>query len=110
VKDTANGFVTVGLHEKTLGDVYNIGSGREISIGELVQKIIDLLGRHVEIVQDEQRVRPEKSEVERLLCNADKAKALTGWKPQYTLEDGLKETIEWMENNMQYYKPDIYNV
>jgi len=110
VKDTANGFITVGLHEKTIGDVYNIGSGREISIGELVQKIIDLLGRHVEIVQDEQRVRPEKSEVERLLCNADKAKALTGWEPQYTLEEGLNETIEWMENNMQYYKPDIYNV
>jgi len=110
VKDTANGFITVGLHEKTIGDVYNIGSGREISIGELVQKIIDLLGRHVEIVQDEQRVRPEKSEVERLLCNADKAKALTGWEPKYTLEEGLNETIEWMENNMQYYKPDIYNV
>jgi len=110
VKDTANGFITVGLHEKTIGDVYNIGSGREISIGELAQKIIDLLGRHVEIVQDEQRVRPEKSEVERLLCNADKAKALTGWKPQYTLEEGLKETIEWIQDNMQYYKPDIYNV
>ena len=110
VKDTANGFITVGLHEKTIGDVYNIGSGREISIGELAQKIIDLLGRRVEIVQDEQRVRPEKSEVERLLCNADKAKALTGWEPKYTLEEGLKETIEWMENNMQYYKPDIYNV
>jgi len=110
VKDTANGFITVGLHEKTIGDVYNIGSGREISIGELAQKIIDLLGRHVEIVQDEQRFRPDKSEVERLLCNADKAKALTGWEPKYTLEEGLKETIEWMENNMQYYKPDIYNV
>jgi len=110
VKDTANGFVTVGLHEKTIGDVYNIGSGREISIGELAQKIMDLLGRHVEIVQDEQRVRPDKSEVERLLCNADKAKALTGWEPKYTLEEGLNETIEWMENNMQYYKPDIYNV
>jgi len=110
VKDTANGFITVGMHEKTIGDVYNIGSGREISIGELVQKIIDLLGRHVEIVQDEQRVRPEKSEVERLLCNANKAKALTGWEPKYTLEEGLKETIEWIQNNMQYYKPDIYNV
>jgi len=110
VKDTANGFVTVGLHEKTIGDVYNIGSGREISIGELAQKIMDLLGRNVEIVQDEQRVRPDKSEVERLLCNADKAKALTGWEPKYTLEEGLNETIEWMENNMQYYKPDIYNV
>ncbi len=110
VKDTANGFITVGLHEKTIGDVYNIGSGREISIGELAQKIMDLLGRHVEIVQDEQRFRPDKSEVERLLCNADKAKALTGWEPKYTLEEGLKETIEWIQNNMQYYKPDIYNV
>jgi len=110
VKDIANGFITVGLHEKTIGDVYNIGSGREISIGELAQRIIELLGKPVEIVQDEQRFRPDKSEVERLLCNADKAKSLTGWKPQYTLEDGLKETIEWMENNMQYYKPDIYNV
>ena len=110
VKDTANGFITVGLHEKTIGDVYNIGSGREISIGELAQKIVDLLGRRVEIVQDEQRVRPEKSEVERLLCNADKAKALTEWEPKYTLEEGLKETIEWIQNNMQYYKPDIYNV
>jgi len=110
VKDTANGFITVGLHEKTIGDVYNIGSGREISIGELAQKIVDLLGKHVEIVQDDQRVRPDKSEVERLLCNANKAKALTGWAPKYTLEEGLKETIEWIQNNMQYYKPDIYNV
>jgi len=110
VKDIANGFITVGLHEKTIGDVYNIGSGREISIGELAQKIVDLLGRHVEIVQDEKRVRPDKSEVERLLCNANKAKALTGWAPKYTLEEGLKETIEWIQNNMQYYKPDIYNV
>ncbi|HPT59675.1 MAG TPA: GDP-mannose 4,6-dehydratase, partial [Fervidobacterium sp.] len=110
VKDIANGFITVGLHEKTIGDVYNIGSGREISIGELAQKIVDLLGRHVEIVQDEKRVRPDKSEVERLLCNANKAKALTGWEPKYTLEEGLKETIEWIQNNMQYYKPDIYNV
>lgn len=110
VKDIASGFITVGLHEKTIGDVYNIGSGREISIGELAQKIVDLLGRQVEIVQDEQRVRPDKSEVERLLCNANKAKALTGWEPKYTLEEGLKETIEWIQNNMQYYKPDIYNV
>ncbi len=110
VKDTANGFITVGLHEKTIGNVYNIGSGREISIGALAQKIVDLIGKSVEIVQDEQRVRPEKSEVERLLCNADKAKELTGWEPKYTLENGLKETIEWIQDNMQYYKPDIYNV
>ena len=69
-----------------------------------------MIGKSVEIVQDEQRVRPEKSEVERLLCNADKAKELTGWEPKYTLENGLKETIEWIQDNMQYYKPDIYNV
>jgi len=98
------------LHEKTIGDVYNIGSGREISIGDLAQKIVDLIGKSVEIVQDEQRIRPQKSEVERLLCNADKASKLTGWEPKYTLDEGLKETIEWIKDNMGYYKPDIYNV
>ena len=110
VKDTTNGFITVGLHEKTIGDVYNIGSGREISIGDLAQKIVDLIGKSVEIVQDEQRIRPQKSEVERLLCNADKASKLTGWEPKYTLDEGLKETIQWIKDNMGYYKPDIYNV
>ena len=110
VKDTVNGFITVGLHEKTVGDVYNLGTGREVSIGDLAKKIMDLIGTKVEIITDEKRIRPEKSEVERLLSNPEKAMKLTGWKPQYTLEEGLIETISWIKNNMEYYKVDIYNV
>ena len=110
VKDTANGFITVGMHEKTIGDVYNLGTGKEISIGNLVQKIIKLTVKDVEIVQDEQRLRPSKSEVERLLSNPDKAKKLTGWEPKYTLDEGIKETIEWIKDNLHHFKTDIYNV
>ena len=110
VKDIANGFITVGLHENTIGDVYNLGSGQEISIGDLAQKIIELTGKEVEIIGDTQRIRPEKSEVERLLSNAEKAKKVTGWEPKYTLEEGLKETIDWIKDNLHYYKPEIYNV
>jgi NAD dependent epimerase/dehydratase len=110
VKDTANGFITVGMHEKTIGDVYNLGTGKEISIGDLVQKIIKLTGKEVEVAQDQQRLRPSKSEVERLLSNPDKAKKLTGWEPKYTLDEGLKETIEWIKNNLHHFKTDIYNV
>jgi len=110
VKDIANGFITVGLHENTIGDVYNLGSGQEISIGDLAQKIIELTGKEVEIIEDAQRIRPEKSEVERLLSNAEKARKVTGWKPKYTLEEGLKETIDWIKDNLHNYKPEIYNV
>jgi len=110
VKDIANGFITVGLHENTVGDVYNLGTGQEISIGDLAEKIIELTEKEVEIIEDTQRVRPEKSEVERLLSNAEKAKKTAGWKPKYTLEEGLKETTDWIKNNLHYYKADIYNV
>lgn len=110
VKDTVNGFITVGLHEKTIGDVYNLGTGREISIGDLAKKIMKLIGKEVEIITDKERIRPEKSEVERLLSNPEKAMKLTGWKPQYTLEEGLIETINWIKDNLEYFKVDIYNV
>ncbi|WP_077289215.1 MULTISPECIES: NAD-dependent 4,6-dehydratase LegB [unclassified Thermosipho (in: thermotogales)] len=110
VKDTVNGFITVGLHEKTIGDVFNLGTGKEISIGDLAKKIMKLLGKEVEIVTDKQRIRPEKSEVERLLSNPEKARKLIGWSAQYTLEEGLKETIEWIKENIEYFKVDIYNV
>ena len=110
VKDIANGFITVGLHEKTIGDAYNLGTGEEISIGNLAQKIIELIGKDVEIIEDTQRVRPEKSEVERLLSNPEKAKKIAGWEPKYSLEEGLRETIEWIQENLQYYKTDIYNI
>jgi len=110
VKDTANGFIEVGLHEKTLGDVFNLGTGKEISIGDLVQKIIELTGKDVKIVQDEERMRPSKSEVERLLSNSGKALNVANWKSQYSLEEGLKGTIEWIRKNPEKFKADIYNV
>ena len=110
VKDIVNGFITVGLHENTIGNVYNLGTGQEISIGDLAEKIIELTGKKVEIIEDTQRIRPEKSEVERLLSNAEKAKKTTGWEPKYTLEEGLKETIDWIQDNLHHYKPEIYNI
>jgi len=110
VKDIVNGFITVGLHENTIGNVYNLGTGQEISIGDLAEKIIELTEKEVEIIEDTQRIRPEKSEVERLLSNAEKAKKTTGWKPKYMLEEGLKETIDWIQDNLHHYKPEIYNV
>ena len=110
VKDIVNGFITVGLHENTIGNVYNLGTGQEISIGDLAEKIIELTEKEVEIIEDTQRIRPEKSEVERLLSNAEKAKKTTGWKPKYTLEEGLKDTIDWIQDNLHHYKPEIYNV
>jgi len=110
VKDIVNGFITVGLHENTIGNVYNLGTGQEISIGDLAEKIIELTEKEVEIIEDTQRIRPEKSEVERLLSNAEKAKKTTGWEPKYMLEEGLKETIDWIQDNLHHYKPEIYNV
>ncbi len=110
VKDTVNGFIAVGLHEKTIGDIYNLGTGKEVSIRDLAKKIIKLTGKDIEIITDKQRVRPKKSEVERLISNPEKAMSLTGWKTKYTLEEGLKETINWVKENLQYFKVDIYNV
>jgi len=110
VLDTVNGFIQLAQAEQALGQVVNIGSGREIAIGELVNLIASLMQTEVVVVQDSQRVRPEKSEVERLLCNAAKIRSLTSWQPEYTLEQGLAKTIEWFEKNMAYYKPEVYNV
>ena len=110
VLNTVEGFWHVGLHDNSVGEVINLGSGREISIGDLAKLIADLVGEKIEIEIDQQRIRPEKSEVERLLCNSTKARELTGWKPRYSLEEGLKATISWLKEHMRYYKPDIYNV
>jgi len=110
VKDTANGFYEIAKAEGLFGEITNIGMSEEITIGNLVQLIADLIGTNVEIISDEQRIRPDKSEVERLYCNNSKIKENTNWNSNYTLETGLKETIEWIRNNMSYFKPNIYNV
>lgn len=110
VKDTVDGFIKIAECDELVGQVVNIGSGQEISIGELVYLISKLMNVDIKIVQEDQRIRPEKSEVERLLCDNTKIKQYTGWKPQYTLEEGLRETIEWLKNNIDIYKPEVYNV
>lgn len=110
VKDTAEAFIKVAESYKTIGEVINAGSNYEISIGDTVKKIINIIGADANIISDEERMRPEKSEVNRLWADNTKIKELTDWSPKYTLDEGLKETIEWIKNNMQYFKTDIYNV
>ncbi len=110
VKDTARAFFCIAEADESTGQVINVGSNFEISIGDLADKIIALSGQKVTIECDEDRIRPEKSEVNRLWCNNRKAEDIIGWKPLYTLDKGLKETIEWIGKNLNYYKADIYNV
>ena len=110
VKDTAAGFIAIAESDRTIGQEINIATQQEISIGHLAEEIIRQINPKAEIVCDEQRLRPEKSEVNRLLGSNAKLKELTDWKQQYTFEQGIAETIEWMGHNMAAYKADIYNV
>lgn len=112
VEDTCRGLMAVAAAENGCGEVYNIGTGREISIAELHGLIARLTGREVTVEQDPERLRPEKSEVRRLVCDASKLRAATGWAPQLTLEQGLERTIAWFSDpaNLRRYKPEIYNV
>lgn len=110
VKDTAAGFIAIAESDKTIGEEINIATQQEISIGDLANEIISQINPNAKIVCDEQRLRPEKSEVNRLLGSNEKIKALTDWKQQYTFEQGIAETIAWIRNNMNAYKTDIYNV
>lgn len=110
VSDTVEGFIKIAESENSIGQEINIGSGCEISIGELAGKIVSLLGKGVRLVKDEKRVRPEKSEVERLLADNSKARELLGWCPRVNLDAGLKTTIEWIRGHPDFYKPDTYNV
>lgn len=110
VKDTAAGFIAIAESEKTIGEEINIATQQEISIGDLANEIISQINPSAKIICDEQRLRPEKSEVNRLLGSNAKIKELTDWKQQYTFEQGIAETIEWLRHHMEAYKTDIYNV
>jgi NAD dependent epimerase/dehydratase len=112
VKDTVNGFVEIAKSDKTVGQEINIASGIEISIGQLAGELIAQVNRDAKIVCEPARLRPEKSEVERLLgCNR-KLLSLTAWKPQFSLAQGLAETIAWLRlpANFARYKTSIYNI
>lgn len=110
VKDTAAGFIAIAESEQTIGEEINIATQHEISVGQLAQEIINQINPLARIVCDEQRLRPEKSEVNRLLGSNEKIKRLTDWKPNYTFAQGISETITWMKTNLDSYKVDIYNV
>lgn len=112
VKDTVQGFITIAKDENTVGQELNIATQEEISIGDLAQSMIDLINPNAFIETEDQRKRPPKSEVEQLLGDYSKLHELTGWKPQYTLKEGLQETIEWFRKseNLKGYKADVYNV
>ncbi len=110
VKDTVNGFIEIYKSPKTVGEEINIATQREISIGELANELIRQINPNARVVCDEQRVRPGKSEVNRLLGSNRKIMELTEWKPKYTFEEGLSETIEFLQKNINKYKTDIYNI
>lgn len=110
VKDTVAGFLAIAESDKTIGEEINIATQVEISIGDLAKEIINQINPAARIICDEQRLRPEKSEVNRLLGSNKKIKELTLWEPLYTLEQGIAETIDWMKNHLGNYKCDIYNI
>lgn len=109
VKDTANGFIELSKSLNTIGEEVNIATQQEISIGELAEELIRQINPNAKIVCEEERLRPKNSEVNRLQGSNEKIKRLTDWRPQYTFEQGLAETIEFFKNNLDKYKVDIYN-
>lgn len=112
VRDTVNGFYEISKVDELIGEQINIATNSEVSIGELARKIISLINPYAEIITDESRLRPEKSEVNRLFGSYEKIIKNTNWHPVYSLEQGLAETIAWFrdEKNLIKYKSDIYNI
>jgi len=110
VADTVSGFIRLAESRKTLGRTINTGSGRGVTIGELANIIIEKVNPKSKIICEQKRVRPEKSEVMQLLCDNRLANELAGWKPSYSLEDGLDLTIRWMREHISSYKTGVYTV
>jgi NAD dependent epimerase/dehydratase len=112
VSDICNGLIALAKNDKAIGKAVNIGSGREISIEDLAKLIIKQINPNATMVTEDTRKRPDKSEVERLLCNNSLMKEITGWGPETSLKEGLLKTIEWFKNkeNLKRYKGDIYNI
>lgn len=110
IDDTVEGFIKIVKNQNCIGEVINIGSNEEISIGDLANKIISIIGSQVKIESEDKRKRPPKSEVERLICDNKKSKELLGWVPRINLEEGLEKTIEWIEKSPDLFKSNIYNI
>ena len=112
VEDCCRAFIMLAENDKTIGETFNIGSNKEISISDTFKLIKELMSSDVTFVNDQQRNRPKKSEVYRLWCDNNKINKLVGYKPQIIIQDGLKKTIEWITKpeNLKFYKSEIYNV
>jgi dTDP-glucose 4,6-dehydratase len=110
VSDTVEGFLCAGQTEGIEGRTFNLGVGHEVKIGELANEIISLVGRDVEIRVDTTRLRPSKSEVQRLLSDNRLAKDILNWSPRVTLRDGLSKTIKWISDNLSLYRPHTYQL
>jgi dTDP-glucose 4,6-dehydratase len=110
VTDTVEGFISAASSPAAIGQVINIGTGLEISIGELARRILKMLGKDLPIICEDQRVRPDKSEVERLCADNRRALELLNWQPRVTLEEGLRRTIAWLQENDERYKPGVYAI
>jgi dTDP-glucose 4,6-dehydratase len=110
VDNTVDGMIAAASHDAAVGHVINLGSGREISVGELAQLIISLIGSASRVVEEAERLRPAASEVERLLCDNGKARRLLDWAPRVALEEGLARSIEWYRRHADRYKIGLYNI
>ena len=110
VTDTVEGFLQLALSDAAIGQEVNLGTGSEVSIGDLVERINAIVGRNLPVRKKDERVRPESSEVQRLLSNNLKARELTGWRPCVTLEDGIRLTAKWVEQRLEMYDPGAYRI
>ncbi len=110
VEDTVRGFLRMAEAEKAVGQQINVGAGDCIAIGDLADRVLQLVGRDLPIVTEEKRLRPSKSEVMRLHASNAKARDLLGWEPRVSLDEGLARTIDWIRENLGRYRPDVYEV
>lgn len=108
--DTATGFIAAANCDQALGTVVNLGTGSGVTIGDVVQQVLQIVGRNLPIVTDDDRVRPVASEVQRLISNNTRMRELTGWQPAVSLADGLARTVDYIRNHPAQYKPELYNV
>jgi NAD dependent epimerase/dehydratase len=110
VHDIVSAFLAVAETEAAIGRVINVGSGREISIGDLVETLFRITGKKAEVICEKERLRPERSEVDRLSCDSSIVRNLTGWKPIHSLEKGLEITAQWVEHNIHRFRSKVYNI
>ncbi|HPN88763.1 MAG TPA: NAD-dependent 4,6-dehydratase LegB [Candidatus Omnitrophota bacterium] len=110
VTDTADAFITLAQEKNTEGQIFNVGNNQEISVGDLVGQIMQITGKKIKVIQEKERLRPERSEVERLKCDNSKIIKTCGWRPQVSFKEGLRQTCAWIKKNINRYKAEIYNV